>query len=401
MHTKFYNQKKYLHIPIDNNLLAAIIICFSLINGAVGIANISYLTIIISWILFIYCLIEKKANIYINAVFLIIYILVLFLFSYLFVSDSTYTSFYCMHFLGFGIISLLIGMQKLEIDKVEYYVENIGLVCNFIFLLGGFESYDASLEMGIMYSMLPVFLVSISTLISWKWRVITILNILISLYLYITVAPRGCWLAVTIFMIIYIYHIISSKRGKTRGIIRITVITVIIIGIIYLYQNLSVVLNQINNIFSMITGNEIYAINKFLYLLSQENITNGRDVLGSLAIGIIKENWILGKGIGYFEAQSGGSYTHNIILQAICEAGIFLLMPILILLVGCSIYLLFCDVENKREYYFFLILFVNSIVQLFFSSVYWQNIMFWFFLGYTLKNGRYWFARRIKKNSNT
>lgn len=38
---------------LNNDLMVAIIICFSLINGAVGVDNISYLTIAVVSVLFV------------------------------------------------------------------------------------------------------------------------------------------------------------------------------------------------------------------------------------------------------------------------------------------------------------------------------------------------------------
>ena len=372
-----------------NNLIAAIIICFSLINGAIGIDGISYATIAFVFVLALYGIAKKCTKIYKYPCLIVLYILLFFLFSLLTVTNTEYTVYYLKYFIGFCLISLFAGTQKIAIMKVLKYVEIIGLVCVGMFIVRGLGNYDASIQMGISYTMLPVFYAALIN-IKGKYynRILSALNIIFILWCYIAVAPRGIWLNVAITIALY-FFVMFGKSGtvKSKLILRFFLMFLGIIGIIAIYRYFGDILLWLSEWIYKITNVKVYALDKMVYLLNSRNLSNGRDDLVMLAEKLIHGHFVFGRGIGYFEVIQGtGGYVHNIIYQAICEAGAFFLIPLVVLSVCLLKYLLHIEKnQNQLEMSFFLLLLANGYVLLFYSSVYWKLLTFWFLVGYVIK----------------
>lgn len=372
---------------LNNDLMVAIIICFSLINGAVGVDNISYLTIAVVSVLFVKGFISGDIHFYKKSILVLFAISISFVISYCMVIDDTYTTLYLIYFLGFGIVSFLSGMQEIDIEKTLLYVEYIGVICVFIFFFRGFNNYDASLRMGISYSLLPVFFISLVSIFTKRIRIVSFVNVVLSLYFYVSIAPRGLWLTLGIFTVLYFFYIFSrNANGNRQIIIQFVLLLVVSVGIVFVYYNLELILSSINSMYYAITGKSVYALEKFAFLLSSGNLSNGRYELSNDAKVIIENHIICGRGIGYFESIEDGLYVHNVLLQALCEAGIFFLIPVIWMLIRGINTLLSCKSGGqKSKYVFFLIIFVNGLIILFYSSVYWKNILFWYLLGYQLQ----------------
>ena len=370
-----------------NSLMAAIIVCFSFINGAIGINHISYITISIVWLLFLYGIIKKKIHFAKWALIVPVYILAAFLLSYFAVPDTTYTISYFLYFVGFGVVSFFIGMQEFDIERTERHIELIGFFCVLVFFFILFESYDASLRMGISYSLLPVFLVSLIFILRRQFRLFSFINVLLSIYFYVSIAPRGLWLTIGFFAVLYAFYVLTKAKGQGANRIKQFLVLLLIFGaLIYVFNYLSQILTWVNTLCYTITGSRVYAIDKFSYLMSQGNLSNGREELRNYALEIIRNYPITGRGIGFFETKQDGLYVHNVVLQALCEGGLFFFIPLVIMIIRTIVTLL----NNKRmqngiEYTFFLVTTVNGLIILFYSSVYWQLLLFWFLLGYLIK----------------
>ena len=384
-------KKRNMHLKIaginTNSLMVAIILCFSLINGAIGIDNVSYITIAFVWLLFLYGVIKRKIHFGKLSLLILAYILIAFLFSFFVVSDTTYTTSYFMYFTGFVAISFLIGMQEFDIEKAEHYTEILGFICIIVFFVRGFDSYDPSLRMGISYSMLPVLLISTITILRKQFHIYSFINVALSIFFYVSIAPRGTWLTIGFFLILYVFFILSKgKRQEANRIKQFIVLLIIFTVVFYVFNNLSQIMTLINTLYYSVTGNRIYAIDKYSFLLGQGNIGNGREDLRTTALELIRRYPFTGRGIGYFETMEAGLYVHNIVLQTMVEAGIFFFIPFVIVMIKTILTLLNNRrMQNAIEYTFFIVITVNGLIILFYSSVYWQMLIFWFLIGYLLK----------------
>ena len=374
-----------------NNIMAAIVMCFNLINGAIGIDSISYLTIACIFILFAWGTVNCQTKIYVNQVLIVFYVLVVFVFSLIYVPNTEYTWYYFKYFFGFCMLALFVGSQKISISKVIEYVQKIGCVCIVVFIIRGFDNYDPSLRMGIAYSILPVLYASIINMKygnSLKW--LSVLNVIGVSYCYINYAPRGILLNIGITFLVYVFISLGKSRTKNERVaVRGMALIIILVVVFFFFTYLKSILLWINNFSVSLFGIEIDAVGKALFLLSIGDLGNGRGALLDLAMSLAKDNFILGHGIGYFESIQGmGGHVHNIVFQAICEAGVFFLVPLSCIIWNSVNKLVRAKREKNKGLTtdFFLLLFANGVITLFYSSVYWQLLMFWFLLGYLTKN---------------
>ncbi len=369
-----------------NDIIAALVICFSLINGAIGIDSISYFTISVIFVFLILGLMNKTIRITKPTIYIFAFVIVIFLFSFIRVDDKYYTYYYFKYFLGFCAISLLAGAQKFSLKKVLLCIEIIGFICVSIFLVRGFDSYDASIQMGIAYSILPVFY---SSLINLKQknhsRFISLINFVEILWCYAIMAPRGIWLNIVITAILYFFVFFGkNKSHKFKIKARICILIIIFFSILFLYFYFEKILLFTSDLVFKITKDKVYALEKMIFLFNSGDLTNGRSDLVLLAQELSKGHMFFGRGIGFYEiVQGGGGYVHNIIYQSIVEAGIFFVIPLILILIYSLKHLLrIYKKNNVLEMCFFILLFSNGFVVLFYSSVYWKLLIFWFFLGY-------------------
>ena len=120
------------------------------------------------------------------------------------------------------------------------------------------------------------------------------------------------------------------------------------------------------------------------------DITSGRGRLFELAGEMIKENWLLGAGIGAFEVPANGQYTHNLYLQLWVEFGC--LFGTLFALVFTVLFLRAVFQKEKDLFLFFLL--PQILPRLLISSVHWNNMYIWVFLFVYLVNRKSLKAKR-------
>ena len=157
---------------------------------------------------------------------------------------------------------------------------------------------------------------------------------------------------------------------------------------------LSAILRWINDILVEKFDIHIYALWKYLYYVDKGNLSNGRNELYEAAVDAISRGGVLGNGIGYFESLSiegipEGTYVHNCVLQALSEGGLIFTIP-LIVLVLFSTYILIAKTNcmNNKEYLYFAMVFSYGTIMLFYSSVYWIWVPFWYFVGFLMYQGK-------------
>lgn len=371
---------------VNNELTAALVLCFYLINGVIGIDGISNITIAVIWICYFINLFQKKA-IFKNAViFPIIYISIIFLISYIFVPNAGNISNYSMRFYAFCIISMIIGMQKIDVKKTLSYINIIGIICVILLNMREFDHYNTGEKMGISYAMLPVLLSGVIVLfLTKKYKLIALANIILIMRNYISIAPRGVWVSVALFLILFSF-VFLKKNKIIHGFVAQTGYLVLMSSLaLWFNENMEEILKNINDFFKRKLRMEIYAIDKYIRYLNKDDVFNGRDIRWQMASECIKRSPIIGNGIGYFETLSNGSYTHNIFLQAMSEAGLFFLIPIIVIIYR-SIKQIFSfhDKLDDIERAYISMLFIIGIVVLCYSSVYWMWPPFWYLVGFVL-----------------
>ena len=377
-----------------NNWLVAISLSFSFINGVVGFSGISILTLLVICFLMTLSIRGKKIAIYPVGGVIIIAILLCFLVSFFRVRELSGTVLYLKYFFAFGIILFVAGMQDICVGKVIVHINRIGLVgiiiwiCQNGHLLTDFSSNDSPHLMGMSYAILPILFSSlIGVLYEFKTRMTSIINIALIIYMYMKIAPRGIWVIVLSFFGICFFNILNRTSNKTyRFFMNLLLLSITIVALAIIFSNFTKIVLAMNSFLYSRYGVRVYALQKYANYLGKGNILNGRSQLWKEAILYIGENPIFGKGIGYFEAQGDGGYTHNIFLQLMCEGGILLLAPVLLMIIeSICIILKTYTQENKTKYLFFTLVFLCGIEMLLYSSVYWIYTPFWFYLGFFCK----------------
>lgn len=303
---------------------------------------------------------------------------------------------YFINFICFDVVLFFIGGIKFNKSKVIQYSVILGFIGLPIFIFKVSILYD---NMGVGYSVLPLFLISIISLITSSSIIIktcAICNIFTFGLFYAKEGMRGIVLAIIVFFILLLYvSLVSKIKKKYRRNFGITVIGIISVLIIVILKNLNIIILKINFILAKNFHFEIYALKKFLFYIEKGDISNGRSALMRKVVQMIKESPITGKGIGYLESNIF-TYAHNIFLQVTCEFGVLGLLVITYIFIYSLRIIFFVlpykyrlsEVE-KKESVFFLVIFITGIFFLLYSSVYWIYGGFWFFLGLLVRRKLY------------
>lgn len=343
-------------------------------------------------IIFMFQLLRGKVKIsykYLNFIALIV---ILFLLSFLINPNPDIIKEYFIYFLFFSVVLMAIGMMNFNKKNIIKYSIIIGFIGLPIFVSKDGSTYN---NMGMGYSILPVFLISIVGLITSMPKIIKVFgmcNLLVFGAFYIEKGMRGIILAIIVFLIFLLHvFIVKSKNEKKQIIFSFMSITCILGMLIFVKKNLANIILQADIFLKEILGIKLYAFEKFIYYFKQNNISNNRNIIASKVIELIKESPIIGHGIGYLELTTKG-HSHNIFLQAICEFGIvgFLFVTYIFYLSLKNILFIIPnkyakDKTSKEEGLFFIALFISGVFFLNYSSTYWIYGQFWFFLGVLLK----------------
>ena len=370
------------------NLLAALILCFHFINAVIGIDGISIVVIGFVCAVALFYLVCRKIRISPSVILIFLFVLFAFLISYFRLNSTYYTQHYFLHFLSFGVISMVIGTQKSDTRSVVKWVIWIGAAGLPVCIARGFSAMDSGGTMGLSYTIFPIFCCALIALFLYRRLLIPALfDVVLSIYVFVSIAPRGIWLSLVFLLFcLAIYRITNAPNQSNRSIRKIISLIISTILIVLVIQNLPTLVSWLNDFFFNTFGVTVSALEKFLMYYDRNNLLNGRDYLWDAGKAYISNNFMIGYGIGYFEAAQGGSYSHNILIQSLCEFGLFFFIPILVVLFFSAKFLLFTGRDIDLEKYSYVALIITcGIFVLFFSSVYWMWIPFWYALGLLLR----------------
>lgn len=371
--------------------LAALQICFQYVCATLPFSGIS---IMMAFILISISLIEiLRYRIRITSSFLGIslFVILSFTFSMLLLSEISYTINYFERFLLFGLVALLLGNQAEDKEEIIRRVIVIGTVLLPLMMTGSILQMNSSNQMGYAYSCLPVLIASFIGLSYGKnYFILSVINIFALTIKFVSFAPRGVWVIVATAIAFQLFWKLCI--GKTKGLRLFSttfIIIVFLVGVIFMVYNLEYIIVVMNNFLINKFNIRVYALEKYLRYLTQGKLLNGRDYTWGLAMELISKKPLFGHGIGYYENLTGGSYCHNIFLEALCEGGILFAIPITLYIVGMISKIVNSVFEQKiAEYHWNVFSFCVGIIILFFSSSYWVHTIFWFFVGTYMKDSK-------------
>lgn len=286
-----------------------------------------------------------------------------------------------LYFVGFICIPYMCCRHEISAKKIIDYILIIsGIIAIPLFNIK-LGYFDGGTRMSISYYMLPTFIAMVMTFFinenkTIKSNVIKGVVFLILFYPYmkffIEHISRGAILAIGISILLCA---IINKSAKTKVItIAVLVIIIIIIGVLCLRPILYFAQHIVDKI-----NIKVELISKSLMLIEKGSIDNGRNEIYQKTINGIKENPIIGKGVGEFE-YNYQTYPHNFLLQTWYEGGIvFFVANVFIFLY--SIYILIFDNKTPVEKKYLLILFFSiAIIKLMLSYEFWKEISFGLYL---------------------
>lgn len=196
------NRKPLLSIQTCTNLIATLVLCFYFINGVFGIAGISIVNIAFILLLELIVLKNRKFQLNILIAFVCAFIILEFLISALRLADISNTFSYLQYFLVFSVAAMIAGDMEIDIESVLKSILYVGLFGILVLLMRGFSGMDSSTTMGISYSILPVFFSSVIIFLNnKKLRIYAIVSMILDLFVFVKIAPRGIWLTCIVFFI--------------------------------------------------------------------------------------------------------------------------------------------------------------------------------------------------------
>lgn len=259
--------------------------------------------------------------------------------------------------------------------KISYLLISLGAILFYLRIKGYTLSNEYNMSFG-YYLLLPTvcalyfYFNKINTEVSLVFFCLGCIEILL-------LGSRGPILGVILFWGLYelfFSRIKTLRRFLFRGII------ILIFFICYLnFNTIILFLSQIVKSLGIESRTLQYVLDGEI-----SNLSN-RDIIYSWALQQIGDSSILGNGIGYSFAIRG-THCHNIILEIFLEFGIILATVIIILFVGLCLYKLYKSNELERK--IILIWFCVGVVPLLISSIYWEYMQFWTFVGVVFASGR-------------
>ena len=242
---------------------------------------------------------------------------------------------------------------------------------------------DAGIWMNISYNLIRILVSSVIVTLYDKSVIIKIIGffqILVGIAFLIALGSRGAILGVLLSVLLLLLY---RKNKKLRILsFKSLLVVVLLITIVFFFEPI------VTFVYEKLLDHNIssYSLMRMANSLSEgSSLSSGRDEIYAVTISGIKNNLIIGSGIGSFDNYSG-AYPHNIFLQILYEGGLFFGIP-LIALILYSIYSLNQEITiETRLLYIYLI--SVGFVQLLFSSNFWSSIIFWYWIGFSLKRIR-------------
>lgn len=371
---------------INNSMAVGVILCANALSPLLSLIPNGIVAII--FIPLIYLIIHNR-NYYLsqkfNAKSFICFVLFIFIFfGYSFcigaLRPSIIESFF--NFLIFGIPLILISYLRICVKYIFRTIVIVGIIALplQLTLIDISNTSDSGLWMSVSYNLIKIIIPSIIVLFYDRIKIIRIIGIsqlLAGIAFLVVLGSRGAVLGVILCVLLLLLYR-NNKNLRILSfkslLVALSFITTILFFepiITFVYENL-----QDHNISS-------YSLMRMVNSLNDgSSLSSGRDDIYAVAISGIRDNLILGSGIGSFDNYSG-AYPHNIFLQVLYEGGLLFGIPLIAVII-----LSICTLNQKvtmdrRLLHIYLI--SAGLVQLLFSANFWSSILFWYWIGLSLK----------------
>lgn len=357
-----------------NAVLLAIYLWMFIVLRVIWAFNETYSTVILGSLAVLIILISIiKTKDFINRTFLksiilILIIVALIIFSF-FRSFNAIAFTRLYEFIIYGAIPIIIFSQ---IRNFEAFLKTYVKLAFLVFVLYIFDPINDYFISGTYMvfgyqAMLPAFFGLHIGRIKYNIRWFLLLEIIAFISLIVFANRMASIAAIFYILVINLFY----TKITTKKIILYFIGVVVSITILI---NLNSILEYIVFFIDSL-GYNSYSLTSILLFIEGDSITldAGRGLIWEAAINLIKQKPIVGYGIGYFETING-LYSHNLLIDAILQFGIFGLLTIIILIIN-SIYKM--KYSNKNIQLVGIILFCTSFPKLFTSIYFFIEPTFW------------------------
>lgn len=356
-----------------NSILLACLISVTILSGFITkIVYFNNNSVLIAFILFVISIIINK-NVHYNYLILTMLLSVFLLINAL-VLNNSFSFYYLFQFIFNCVFMSYIVNYKFNFKIVIRTLILLGILYTHLILPSTLNSNDF-VAMRISYALLPSCLGFIFFVFNRKY-ITKIELVLYSVLLFnafnfiIFSGSRGAVFSLIVY--IFILAMSKLKRNITRSFFTFIII---LFSFFILYKLEQLLINLAY--FLSTYGIDIQWLERSVRQMNTDEvgILSGRTDLYYGAIELIKQNPILGAGVGTFDSIYG-IYPHNLILELMCVFGI----------VGSSIFLYVIIygfyksfTTNVNIKVIILLLFSLSIPQLMFSNSFWLSNTFWMY----------------------
>ncbi len=285
---------------------------------------------------------------------------------------GVYFGFIIKSFSAFIIASLDVAQKELYSAFLKVAIFNFIAILFYPFV----DFFDSMNYMRFGYAMLPSVIMFFYASLDSKFKnPLWVILTTISLALTIIYGSRGPIVVLLIFLFLLL---IFSKRITLPKKVIFTIFSGTIIFLSIKFQLLIRVLDYIYYDIGLRT----YALTKLTIMVTNglAASSSGRDVLYSYIIDLIKNNPIIGYGVGIVQVNLG-STAHNIFLQIFVESGfVGFLIWTLIWIFCIKKYIKIIRLNNIESYKIITLLISISLGRLLISSDMWLRPEYWFVL---------------------
>ena len=299
---------------------------------------------------------------------------------------SVSVSFFGIFMVASFIIPGLIRIDLKTFLMALFIMPSVGIFyLNQIFISSVAE--EGILSMGISYCLLiPVlanlvylryFFLSESRLIQLIILPFTAINIyyLVQMTMFGSRGPLFCIiLLIAAFLIFKVNDDSKISINRRR-------LSLLIIGAFIVFICFSQLLQLINDFLSDYSIS-LNAVDKFLIMEENGDMSNGRKGISKVAWEGIWNSPIIGHGISQFERNTGIIYPHNFIIQMLYDGGLVLTLVVFVPIFKSLKRKI--RIINKHDFICLMLLFFSSVPGALFSGDLWQSNILWLFSGFVL-----------------
>lgn len=335
------------------------------------------LSAILSALIIIVMLTINKFKINKKSFIILIGIITLYLLNMLMVNYKLYVAQWLLEFLMYNFIFLYIIGKSVDYEYLISFWNKIAVytsVMTFIGVIIGTVDYVSYMFLGIYMSL--NFIVMIFVLINQnKKKIYLLLTILGTFVVILLRCNKGSLVTIAIATVFIMHNNIKSKKVKIINILLLSIVTPLV------YFNIKTIFRVTIGIANYLNMNT-FTLNRWMYSLETgfKGGSAGRDILYEKAIDIIKSLNGLPGGVGAFKYMSDTifEYPHNLILDVLIVLGPVLGCGVLILIIIKSIN--FFRQVKKYDYHkamFFQMIFCYFIGRTLTSSTFLKERGFW------------------------